>query len=270
MRADSALGPGPAASVPVGTFRGGNVAGEHILVVDDERDLADLVTLNLELAGYRASLAHDGAEALEAIERERPDLVLLDVMMPRIDGWGVLGVLQQDEATRDLPVVMLTALAGERDIIRGHLEGAVSYVTKPFDLKALLHRVEQALEPLDEEQQRERTRRIRGLLTRLAELETGRAGGSTRVRFSRLEQPPRSTPTPTLDTSVLARLSPRQREIARLLATGWDARRIAEHLGTSRSNVYAGRKRVAHHLGVSPEEVAEEARRLGLDDAEEA
>jgi DNA-binding CsgD family transcriptional regulator len=105
--------------------------------------------------------------------------------------------------------------------------------------------------------------RIRGLLTRLAELETGRLG-SGNVRFSRLEQPPRPRQQPAVDTSVLARLSPRQREIAGLLAAGWDVRRIAEHLGTSRSNVYAGRKRIAHHLGVPAEEVADEARRLGL------
>jgi two-component system, OmpR family, alkaline phosphatase synthesis response regulator PhoP len=244
------------------------VASEHILVVDDERDLADLVAINLEVAGYRVSLARDGIEALESIRRERPDLVLLDVMMPRADGWQVLGALQQDETTRDLPVVMLTALAGERDVIRGHLEGAVSYVTKPFDIKALVRCVEEALEPIDEEQRRERTRRIRGLLTRLAELETGRLG-SANVRFSRLEQPPRPQPEPTIDISVLARLSSRQREIAGMLAAGWDVRRIAEQLGTSRSNVYAGRKRIAHHLGVPAEEVADEARRLGLGTADD-
>ena len=239
------------------------MAGEHILVVDDERDLADLVAINLEAVGYRVSLARDGIEALESIRHERPDLVLLDVMMPRADGWHVLGDLQQDEETRDLPVVMLTALAGERDVIRGHLEGAVSYVTKPFDIRGLLRCVEDALEPLDDEQRQERSRRIRGLLTRLAELETGRPGSSN-VRFSRLEQPPRAPSQPAVDTTVLARLSQRQREIAGLLAADWDVRRIAEHLGTSRSNVYAGRKRIAHHLGVPAEDVADEARRLGL------
>ena len=239
------------------------MAGEHILVVDDERDLADLVAINLEMVGYRVSLARDGIEALESIRRERPDLVLLDVMMPRADGWHVLGALQQDEATRDLPVVMLTALAGERDVIRGHLEGAVSYVTKPFNIASLLDCVEDALEPVDDEQRQERSRRIRGLLTRLAELETGRPG-SANVRFSRLEQPPRPTQQPAVDTTVIARLSPRQREIAGMLAAGWDVRRIAEYLGTSRSNVYAGRKRIAHHLGVAADEVADEAGRLGL------
>ena len=239
------------------------MAGEHILVVDDERDLADLVAVNLELAGYRASRAHDGAEALRMIEQEAPDLVLLDVMMPVLDGWGVLAALQEDPATRELPVVMLTALAGERDVIRGHLEGAVTYVTKPFDVQALLHSVHEALEPLDEEQRRERTRRLRSFLTRLAELETGRTGHGN-VRFSRLEQPPRSARAEPVDTSVLGRLTPRQREIAALLGAGWDARRIASRLGTSRSNVYAGRKRVAQHLGVAPGEVGSEARRLGL------
>ena len=240
------------------------MAGEHILVVDDERDLAELVAVNLDLAGYRTSRAHNGVEALDMVERECPDLVLLDVMMPELDGWGVLAALQEDPATRDIPVVMLTALAGERDVIRGHLEGAVTYVTKPFDLQGLLNSVREALEPATEEQRLERAGRLRSFLTRLAELETGRSG-QDRVRFSRLEQPPRAAPSESVDTSVLARLSDRQREIAALLAAGWDARRIAAHLGTSRSNIYAGRKRIAHHLGVTPEEVAVEAQRLGLE-----
>lgn len=239
------------------------MAGEHILVVDDEQDLADLVCVNLELAGYRTTRAHNGVEALDAVAAEPPDLVLLDVMMPELDGWGVLAELQEDVGTRDIPVVMLTALSGERDVIHGHLAGAVTYVTKPFDVRGLLTSVGEALEPVDDEQRRERARQLRAFLTRLAELETGRTGAGN-VRFSRLEQRPRPTATAEVDTSALARLSPRQREIAALLAAGWDVRRIAERLETSRSNVYAGRKRVARHLGVAPREVAAEARRLGL------
>jgi DNA-binding response OmpR family regulator len=240
------------------------VTGEHVLVVDDEQDLAELVAVNLELAGYRTSRAHDGQAGLEAIRRERPDVVLLDVMMPVLDGWGVLAALQEDPATRDVPVVMLTALSGERDVIRGHLAGALTYITKPFDLQALLRAVADALQPMDEAQRKERATRLRAFLTRLAELETGRVG-SAGVRFSRLEQPPRAPRAPEVDTSVLARLTQRQREIAALLGAGWDARRIAHHLGTSRSNVYAGRKRIAQHLSVAPADVGAEARRLGLE-----
>jgi DNA-binding response OmpR family regulator len=243
------------------------VAGAHILVVDDERDLTELVAINLQLAGYRTTIAHDGVDAIEAIAEERPDLVVLDVMMPRLDGWGVLAALQKDPETRDLPVVMLTALANERDLVRGHLSGAVSYVTKPFDLPRLVETLEQALQPLTEDQRRQRSEQLRGFLTRLAELETGRAGGGA-VRFAKLETRPRRPGTSDSDAEKIASLSPRQHQIAALFGAGMQAREIAVRLGTSRSNVYAARKRIARHLGVPAPEVPEEARRLGLEDAE--
>lgn len=242
------------------------MAGAHVLVVDDEQDLTELVSINLQLAGYRTSVAHDGVEAVEAIAEEAPDLVLLDVMMPRLDGWGVLNALQKDPATRELPVVMLTALAGERDLVRGHLSGAVDYVTKPFDLQRLVDTIEEALQPLTDEERQRRREQLRAFLTRLAELETGRRGGGS-VRFAKLESTPRRTP-PEDTSRAVAALSPRQRQIANLFGGGLDAREIAVRLGTSRSNVYATRKRIARHLGVPPGQVPEEARRLGLDDPE--
>lgn len=242
------------------------MTGEHILVVDDEPDLVELVAVNLRFEGYRVSIANDGQQALAVVAQEVPDLLLLDVMMPRLDGWGVLGALQEDPDTRDVPVVMLTALAGERDLIQGHLSGAVSYVTKPFDVRGLLACVAEALTPETEEQRRDRSRRIRDMLTRLAELEADRPAGPA-VRFSRIE-PRRRPPAPTRAADAPARaLSPRQREVAGLLAAGWEARQIAGRLGTSRSNIYAIRKRIAQRLGVAPDEVADEARRLGLADA---
>jgi DNA-binding response OmpR family regulator len=243
------------------------VAGAHILVVDDERDLTELVAINLQLAGYRTTIAHDGVDAIEAIAQERPDLVVLDVMMPRLDGWGVLAALQKDPETRDLPVVMLTALANERDLVRGHLSGAVSYVTKPFDLPRLVETLQQALEPLTEDQRRQRSEQLRGFLTRLAELETGRPGGGA-VRFAKLETRPRPQGTSDSDAERVASLSPRQRQIAALFGAGLQAREIAVRLGTSRSNVYAARKRIARHMDVPAAEVPEEARRLGLGDVE--
>lgn len=243
------------------------MAGAHILVVDDERDLTELVAINLQLAGYRTSIAHDGVDAIAAIAEERPDLVLLDVMMPRLDGWGVLAALQKDEETRDLPVVMLTALANERDLVRGHLSGAVSYVTKPFDLPHLVETLKAALEPLTEEQRTRRAEQLRGFLTRLAELETGRRSDGA-VRFAKLEARPRRPGESDTDATTIASLSPRQRQIAGLFGAGLPAREIASRLGTSRSNVYAARKRIARHLDVSAEQVPEEARRLGLDSTE--
>jgi DNA-binding response OmpR family regulator len=241
------------------------VPDAHILVVDDERDLTELVAINLQLAGYRTSVAHDGIAAIEAVADERPDLVLLDVMMPRLDGWGVLSALQKDPEARELPVVMLTALSNERDLVRGHLSGAVNYVTKPFDLTHLLTTIEEALEPLTDEQRRTRSAQLRQFLTRLAELETGRSGSGS-VRFAKLETAKRRPERDHAEAETLASLSPRQRQIGNLLGGGLQAREIAVRLGTSRSNVYAARKRIARHLGVPAGEVAAECRRLGLDD----
>jgi DNA-binding response OmpR family regulator len=112
-------------------------------------------------------------------------------MMPVLDGWGVLAALQEDASLADLPVVMLTALSGERDVIRGHLSGAMRYLTKPFDVPQLLDTIEEALLPETDEQRRRRREQLRGFLQRLAELETGRPLTGPRVSFSRLEAPPR-------------------------------------------------------------------------------
>ena len=109
-----------------------------IVVADDERDIADLLTLNLELEGYRAITVYDGEAALEAIRTHQPDFVLLDVMMPKLDGLDVLRELKADDDTREIPVIMLTAKAGDDDVWAGWQAGAHYYLTKPFDLEELL------------------------------------------------------------------------------------------------------------------------------------
>lgn len=109
-----------------------------IVVADDERDIADLLTLNLELEGYQAVTVYDGQAALDAVRTLQPDFVLLDVMMPKLDGLDVLRELKADPATRDIPVVMLTAKAGDDDVWAGWQAGASYYVTKPFDLDELI------------------------------------------------------------------------------------------------------------------------------------
>jgi FixJ family two-component response regulator len=182
-----------------------------------------------------------------------------------LDGWGVLAALQSDDSLADLPVIMLTALAGERDVIRGHLSGAMRYLTKPFDVHGLLDTIEDALLPETDEKRRRRRQQLRRFLERLAELDTGRPSIGPRVTFSRLEAPPRPPTAEERSASALAELTPRQREIAGLLADGIEARTIADRLGTSRSNVYAARKRIARHLGVHPDEVGRTARALGID-----
>lgn len=239
--------------------------GAQLLVVDDEPELIRLVGLNLEQAGFRVRTARDGREAMELLVQQRPDLLLLDVMMPRLDGWGVLAELQQHERFADLPVVMLTALSGEGDVIRAHLSGAVHYLTKPFDQAGLLATIREALAPQTEEQRLQRRRRLRGFVQRLAELDAGReADAGPRVSLSRLESPPRPSSSNERGQELVATLTTRQREIARMLASGVQARAIAEQLGTSRSNVYAARKRIAQHLGVAPDDVAGTVRGLGL------
>jgi DNA-binding response OmpR family regulator/DNA-binding CsgD family transcriptional regulator len=242
--------------------------GKHILVVEDEVDLANLVQVNLDLAGYAVTVARDGAEGLAAIRRERPDLVLLDVMMPVLDGWQVLRAIEEDAALRGLPVIMLTALSEERDIIRGHLQGAVRYVTKPFEMQVLLRTVEEGIAEPDAQELATRRGRVRQLLRRLAELDSGRSASGSHVRFSKLEAPPvvgDPRPEPTAaDRSKLDQLTDKQRYIAGQLGAGRSARDLAEELDVSRSNVYATRKRIGRKLGVHPDLVADEAQRLGL------
>ena len=118
-----------------------------IVVADDERDIADLLTLNLEMEGYRVETVYDGQAALDAVGALDPDFVLLDVMMPKLDGLEVLRALKADGATKDIPVIMLTAKAGDDDVWAGWQAGASYYVTKPFDLEQLvryLHHLEAA------------------------------------------------------------------------------------------------------------------------------
>lgn len=245
----------------------GDGEGKRILVVEDEADLAHLVQVNLELAGYEVSIARDGAEGVAAVREDPPDMVLLDVMMPVLDGWGVLTRLDEDPGLDDLPVVMLTALSEERDLIRGHLQGAIRYVTKPFEMRRLLEAVEQALAEPTEDERAERRRKVRTLLQRLAELDSGRSAERP-VRFSRLEKPPSPEPheprISDVDRTRLNSLTEKQRYIAGQLAAGRTARDLAEELEVSRSNIYATRKRIGRKLGVDADEVADEARRLGL------
>lgn len=129
---------------------------KKILVVDDERHIVRLVQVNLERAGYEVVTAYDGVEALEKMKTENPDMVVLDVMMPRMDGFEVLKNLQADPRYQDVPVIMLTAKAQDADIFKGWASGVSSYLTKPFNPRELLvfvERIFQSLEepPLDEE-----------------------------------------------------------------------------------------------------------------------
>jgi len=111
---------------------------KKILAVDDERHIVRLIQVNLERAGYTVVTAYDGREALQKIEAEQPDLVVLDVMMPYMDGLEALKRIRANPATRALPVIMLTAKAQDQDVFQGYSHGVDIYLTKPFNPIELL------------------------------------------------------------------------------------------------------------------------------------
>ena len=118
---------------------------ERILVVDDDPDILQFVRLNLELDGFEVDLAGGGREALERASEAPPDLMLLDVMMPEIDGLSVLRRLRSDPGTSSIPVIVLTARSLAEDRVKGLDLGADDYITKPFDLEELIARVRTVL-----------------------------------------------------------------------------------------------------------------------------
>lgn len=107
-------------------------------MADDDPDILDLLTLNLECHGYQVHAASDGEEARSMALQLVPDLIVLDVMMPKLDGLEVLAALKAHPQTRDIPVVMLTAKASDSDVWQGWQAGADYYITKPFDLDELM------------------------------------------------------------------------------------------------------------------------------------
>ena len=119
---------------------------KKILAVDDERGIVRLVQINLEKHGYVVVTAFDGREGLEKVHSEWPDLVVLDVMMPYMDGFEVLRTLKKDVRTRDIPVVLLTAKANDADVFEGYRSGVDCYLTKPFNPRELLLIIKRILE----------------------------------------------------------------------------------------------------------------------------
>lgn len=113
----------------------------NILIVEDEAALVELLTYNLQKAGFRTAVARDGDEAMLAVEETRPDLVLLDWMLPYVSGIEICRRLRRDTDTRDLPIILLTARSEEDDRVRGLEAGADDYVVKPFSPSELIARV---------------------------------------------------------------------------------------------------------------------------------
>jgi DNA-binding response OmpR family regulator len=136
---------------------------DHILVVDDERDILELVKYNLEKEGYRVTTVATGEDALSQARKRMPDLVVLDLMLPGVDGLEVCRRLKGDAATQAIPIVMLTAKGTEADVVAGLELGASDYVTKPFSPRVLAARVRAVLRRGAEAADAEATIRIKDL-----------------------------------------------------------------------------------------------------------
>ncbi len=131
----------------------------RILVVDDEPGIVDIARTNLEGYGYFVIAAYDGHEALKQVRDEMPDLVILDILMPEMDGWDVLEQMEADPELAGIPVIMLTARASDEDVLRGLESGAVEYMTKPFYPQDLVAAVKINLDVFDP-QLRQQHRRL--------------------------------------------------------------------------------------------------------------
>jgi DNA-binding response OmpR family regulator len=124
---------------------------KRILVVDDDASLTELLEMVLVDAGYRVTVLRNGREAVHEAVANPPDLVVLDILMPEMDGWETSEHLLSHERTAKIPIILLTAVVTPEDELRGWYGGCFAYLTKPFDIQELLEKVEQALAPPSEE-----------------------------------------------------------------------------------------------------------------------
>lgn len=119
--------------------------GKRILVVDDEVQLVEMIKMRLEAAGYAISTAYDGQAALEKAKKDKPDIIILDLMLPKMDGYKVCGLLKNDTRYSGIPIILFTAKAQEEDVALGKSLGADAYITKPFDPKLLMTKIKELL-----------------------------------------------------------------------------------------------------------------------------
>ena len=232
----------------------------RVLVVDDEADIRLLVRITLEHAGYEVIEAVDGASALAAVAEQHPDLMLLDVMMPDVDGWTVLETLKaaDDRLLVETPVLMLTALGGPLDQIKGAIEGALRYLTKPIDLGELVDAVGESLEGPEPAKRRRAQQQALEMLARIE------ANGSTtpsfasgpRPRLSGLERertPTRSARPAAVRVAAdrVAQLTDKQRVLLEAVLEAPTVLEASARLAMSRSNIYASLRRISRKLGVA-------------------
>ena len=118
---------------------------KRILVVDDEAELVKAVQVRLKHEGHEVLTARDGQEGLEKARKEKPDLIILDLMLPKMDGYKVCGLLKADTRYSKIPIIMFTARAQESDVKMGKEVGANAYITKPFEHQVLLDKIAELL-----------------------------------------------------------------------------------------------------------------------------
>jgi DNA-binding response OmpR family regulator len=114
---------------------------KKILVVDDEVDLVETIRFPLEMEGFNVLISYNGEDALNQARKENPDLILLDLMLPKLDGYKICRLLKFDEKYKHIPILMLTAKTQEKDKLLGKETGADEYITKPFDIDELIKKV---------------------------------------------------------------------------------------------------------------------------------
>jgi two-component system, OmpR family, phosphate regulon response regulator PhoB len=190
----------------------GKADGERVLVVDDEPDITSLVAYHLGKAGYQVSTADSGTEAIEVARRERPAMVVLDLMLPGMSGYDVLQRLREDESTRAVGVLLLTARREEPDRIRGLSLGADDYLTKPFSAPELVLRVGAILRRL----------KAGSSVTNVLEIDSIRIDRSAH-QVTVEGKPVDLTPTEYRLLLLLAEHRGRVQARRHLLATVWDA-----------------------------------------------
>jgi DNA-binding response OmpR family regulator len=118
---------------------------KKIMIVDDEVDVVELLKSRLENSGYKVCAAYDGKAALAMVKKEKPDLILLDVILPNMNGYDVCGFLKRDDATKRIPIIMLTVKGKIGEIDEGVLSGADDYIAKPYELNELLDRIKKLI-----------------------------------------------------------------------------------------------------------------------------
>ncbi len=114
---------------------------KKILVVEDDRDISELITYNLEREGYEIACLYDGSQAVDFVNKRKPELIILDLMLPEVDGLEICRQLKSDAATKHIPIVMLTAKSEEADVVVGLQMGADDYIPKPFSPQVLVARI---------------------------------------------------------------------------------------------------------------------------------